>query len=126
MADILHNADRPAIDTQATENPAATAPVEDMSRLVRLLAGRVHARLPRGCGIEMADLVQAGNIGLLQASRTYRPRSGTPLAGYAKFRIRGEMLDTVRRNAGLPLAQFTRGGEAGEDEVDLENTVSAP
>jgi len=74
----------------------------------------------------MADLVQAGNIGLLQASRTYRPRSGTPLAGYAKFRIRGEMLDTVRRNAGLPLAQFTRGGDAGEDEVDLENRVSAP
>ena len=72
----------------------------DMDRLVRAVAGRVLARLPRGSGLEMADLIQAGNIGLLQAKRTFNPESGVSLAGYAKFRIRGEMLDTVRRCAG--------------------------
>jgi RNA polymerase sigma factor FliA len=72
----------------------------DLNRVVRCLAGRLHARLPQGSGIEMSDLVQAGNVGLLQAARSFEPARGAPLAGYAKFRIRGEMLDMVRRNAG--------------------------
>src|SRR5579884_3584642 len=71
----------------------------NLSRLVSGIAGRLYARLPRGCGIEMADLVQAGNVGLLKAERSYEPASGIPLAGYAKFRIRGEMLDMIRHHA---------------------------
>lgn len=73
----------------------------------------------------MSDLVQAGNIGLLQAKRTFRPNGGIPLSGYAKFRIRGEMLDTVRRNAGQRLINFTRQGESGDDEMDLESKFAA-
>jgi RNA polymerase sigma factor (sigma-70 family) len=72
----------------------------DMNRVVRGLAGRVHARLPHGSGIEICDLVQAGNLGLLQATQSFEPSRGAPLAGYAKFRIRGEMLDMLRRSAG--------------------------
>ena len=60
----------------------------DLNRVVRILAGRLHARLPQDCGIEVADLVQAGNVGLLQAARSFEPDRGAPLAGYAKFRIR--------------------------------------
>ena len=73
--------------------------IADMSRVVRILAGRLHARLPHDCGIEVADLIQAGNVGLLQAARSYEPSRGAPLEGYAKFRIRGEMLEVVRRSA---------------------------
>ena len=73
--------------------------IADMSRVVRILAGRLHARLPHDCGIEVADLIQAGNVGLLQAARSFEPSRGAPLAGYAKFRIRGEMLEVVRRSA---------------------------
>ena len=78
-------------------------PIEQMMELdgmVRSLAGKLRARLPSQCGVEMADLIQAGNVGLLQAARTFEPGRGAPLAGYAKFRIRGEMLDMVRRNMG--------------------------
>jgi RNA polymerase sigma factor (sigma-70 family) len=77
---------------------AAETPL-NLSRLVSGIAGRLYARLPRGCGIEVADLIQAGNVGLLKAEKTYEPESGIPLAGYAKFRIRGEMLDMIRRHA---------------------------
>ena len=73
--------------------------IAEMSRVVRFLAGRLHARLPHDCGIEVADLIQAGNVGLLQAARSFEPSRGAPLAGYAKFRIRGEMLEVVRRSA---------------------------
>jgi RNA polymerase sigma factor FliA len=73
--------------------------VAELSRVVRILAGRLHARLPHDCGVEVADLIQAGNLGLLQAARSFEPSRGAPLAGYAKFRIRGEMLEVVRRSA---------------------------
>jgi RNA polymerase sigma factor for flagellar operon FliA len=101
-------------------------PPPDMSRLVRMLAGRVLAALPRNSGIEMSDLIQAGNLGLLQATRTFSPQSGAPLAGYAKFRIRGEMLDTVRRNSALWRANLTTQGSTAEDGTDLESTIPAP
>ena len=94
-----------------------------MSRVVRGLAGRLHARLPHGCGVEMADLIQAGNLGLLQAARSYQPGRGAPLAGYAKFRIRGEMLDMVRRNAGTPGAASA--GHSGSDDAEWESRVPA-
>ena len=101
-----------------------------MDSLVRSLAARVLVCLPRGCGIEMADLIQAGNLGLIQARRSFNSLNGAPLAGYAKFRIRGEMLDTVKRNAGRgPVAAAIRTGiraGAGDEEFELENSLPAP
>ncbi len=47
----------------------------------------------------MSDLIQAGNVGLVKATNNFEASYGAPLAGYARFRIRGEMLDMVRRNA---------------------------
>jgi RNA polymerase sigma factor FliA len=88
----------------------------DMNKVVRCLAGRLHARLPFGCGIEISDLIQAGNVGWLQAARTFQPDRGAPLAGYAKFRIRGEMLDMVRRSAG-------RGQSRGPVRMAIENDL---
>ena len=98
--------------------------IPDMGRVVRGLAGRLHARLPHGCGIEMADLIQAGNVGLLQATRNFEACHGAHLAGYAKFRIRGEMLDTVRRNAGRGQSA-TLLKAAKEDEAGWESTLPA-
>jgi RNA polymerase sigma factor FliA len=97
----------------------------DMTRLVRILAARVLARLPRDCGIELSDLIQAGNIGLLRAERTYSPQYGAPLSGYAKFRIRGEMLDAVRRNSKQSRTGVTVQGSTGDDGKDLEGMLPA-
>jgi len=101
-------------------------PAVDMNRLVRILAGRVLAGLPRDSGIEMSDLIQAGNLGLLQAARTFSPQNGAPLAGYAKFRIRGEMLDAVRRNSGPARANLTTQDGAAEDALSMESMIPAP
>jgi RNA polymerase sigma factor FliA len=106
----------------ATEN----SPV-NLDRMVRALAGRVLASVPRYAGLEMSDLIQAGNIGLLSAARTFRPEDGAPLAAYARFRIRGEMLDTVRRNTGRGVArQMLMPASAGEPGMDIESRVPAP
>ncbi|HYA18887.1 MAG TPA: sigma-70 family RNA polymerase sigma factor [Bryobacteraceae bacterium] len=73
---------------------------EQLDRLVQILAWRLLSQIPRDAGIEMSDLIQAGNLGLMQAARSFSSVEGAKLAGYAKFRIRGEMLDTVRRHSG--------------------------
>jgi RNA polymerase sigma factor (sigma-70 family) len=107
--------------SQAAETPS------NLIRLVNGIAGRLYARLPRGCGIEIADLIQAGNVGLLKAERSYEPQSGIPLAGYAKFRIRGEMLDMIRRHASRPfvLASDRDNVEDGE-QIEWLASVPAP
>jgi RNA polymerase sigma factor for flagellar operon FliA len=74
--------------------------MSEMCRMVRAVAGKLHSRLPPGSGIEISDLIQAGNVGLLKAAKAFEPNMGAPLGGYAKFRIRGEMLDMIRRHAG--------------------------
>src|ERR1700733_11113594 len=120
----------PVVDERLGEpalgQSALGEPAEDLSRLVRILASRVLAGLPRDSGIEMSDLIQAGNLGLLQATRTFRPQNGAPLAGYAKFRIRGEMLDAVRRNLRSGRANLTIQGSTADDGTDLEGTIPAP
>lgn len=79
---------------------SAAESAEQLDRLVQTLAWRLLSQIPRDAGIEMSDLIQAGNLGLMQATQSFSSVEGTKLAGYAKFRIRGEMLDTVRRHSG--------------------------
>ncbi|MDP9054956.1 MAG: sigma-70 family RNA polymerase sigma factor [Acidobacteriota bacterium] len=94
-----------------------------MSRLVRILASRIHATLPRDAGIELSDLIQAGNVGFLQATRTFSAQRGAPMSGYAKFRIRGEILDTVRRHSGRLSPHLAPRSSAVEDAPDLEELL---
>jgi RNA polymerase sigma factor for flagellar operon FliA len=73
----------------------------------------------------MSDLIQAGNVGLLQATRNFETERGAPLAGYAKFRIRGEMLDMVRRNAGRDGAASAKQTIQREDGSEWESRITA-
>lgn len=61
---------------------------------VRHLALRIHERLPRH--VEMDDLVSAGVLGLLDAVQKYNPEKNVQFRTYAKFRIRGAILDSLR------------------------------
>src|SRR5450432_1631918 len=65
--------------------------------LVRSIARRVYANIPSYAAIELNDLMQAGHLGLVHASRTYRAGKQVPFAVYARFRIRGEILDSLRQ-----------------------------
>jgi RNA polymerase sigma factor FliA len=62
--------------------------------LVRTIASRVHRTLPKHVLVD--DLVQAGVIGLLDALTKYDPRRRVQFQTYAKFRIRGAILDELR------------------------------
>ncbi len=68
--------------------------------LVRHLAGRVAVKLP--AFIQQEDLEGYGVIGLMEALEKYDPAMGNSFDSYAYHRIRGAMLDEVRRQNWLP------------------------
>src|SRR6266481_3011101 len=61
---------------------------------VRYIARRIHDRLPRHVAFE--DLVHAGVAGLIDARNKFDLTKHVQFNSYAKFRIRGAILDTLR------------------------------
>jgi RNA polymerase sigma factor for flagellar operon FliA len=61
---------------------------------VRYIARRIHERLPRH--VPFDDLVHAGVLGLMDALNKYDQTKHVQFASYAKFRIRGAILDSLR------------------------------
>lgn len=74
--------------------------VQQYLPLVRAAVGRLAMTLPEH--VDSDDLNSAGLIGLLQALRNYDPSSGTSFEVYARRRIRGAMLDELRRMDWVP------------------------
>ncbi len=63
--------------------------------LVKRIAYHLMSRLPDS--IQVDDLIQAGMLGLLEAIKNYDASQGASFDTYAGIRIRGSMLDEVRR-----------------------------
>jgi len=61
---------------------------------VRYIARRIHERLPRHVPFE--DLVHAGVVGLIDAFNKFDHDKHVQFSSYAKFRIRGAILDSLR------------------------------
>lgn len=68
--------------------------VESHLPLVRKLAWHVHARM--STMIEVEDLLQIGMVALVEAARSYEDR-GLGFTNYAKLRVRGAMIDELRK-----------------------------
>ena len=69
---------------------------------VRLIAAGIHRRCPHF--VELDDLMSAGTIGLIQAIDRYDPDRGFKIKTLAEHRIRGAMLDYLRKIDPLPRA----------------------
>ena len=74
--------------------------IERHAPLVKRIAYHLLARLP--ASVQVEDLLQAGMIGLLEASRKYDGGKGASFETYAGIRIRGAMLDEVRKGDWAP------------------------
>jgi RNA polymerase sigma factor for flagellar operon FliA len=65
--------------------------------LVRSIAYRIYASIPPYAAVELSDLLQSGHLGLVHAGKAYQKSRRVPFPVYARFRIRGEILDALRR-----------------------------
>jgi RNA polymerase sigma factor for flagellar operon FliA len=63
--------------------------------LVKAIAVRVHENLP--VHVDMDDLVHAGILGLFDAASKYNPDKQVAFSSYAKHRIKGAILDSLRQ-----------------------------
>jgi len=61
---------------------------------VKYIARRIHERLPQH--VPFDDLLHAGIVGLMDALQKYDPAKNVRFSSYAKFRIRGAILDSLR------------------------------
>ena len=85
----------------ATVAPAETAGMSTRDRLVmehvplvKTLAQRLAQRLP--AQVEVSDLMSVGVLGLIDAAGRYKPTIGVPFDAFARRRVQGAMLDSLR------------------------------
>ncbi|SEK48405.1 RNA polymerase, sigma 28 subunit, SigD/FliA/WhiG [Colwellia chukchiensis] len=77
-----------------------TALLEQHTVLVKRIAYHLLARLPASVIVD--DLIQSGMIGLLEAANNFDNSKGASFETFAGIRIRGAMLDEIRRGDWVP------------------------
>ena len=87
--------------------------------LVKRIAYHLMNRLPPS--VQAGDLIQAGMIGLIEASRNYDPSQGASFETYAGIRIRGAMLDEIRRSDWTPRSVHRKARMVAEAMREIEN-----
>ncbi|WP_414673655.1 MULTISPECIES: RNA polymerase sigma factor FliA [unclassified Methylophaga] len=95
--------------------------IEQHGGLVKRIAYHLVARLPHT--VDVNDLIQAGMIGLLDASNQYKASQGASFETYAGIRIRGAMLDEIRRNDWAPRSVHRKAREIAEVMHQLEQQL---
>lgn len=111
----------PAAQYRAVQRSASVEVVERHADLVRRIAHHLAARLP--ASVEVDDLVQAGMLGLIEAARNFDSDQGASFETYASIRIRGAMIDEIRKGDWTPRSVHRRTREAAEVTRQIEQTT---
>ncbi len=94
----------PAADRLAmygdTQRSLTSVQVEEYAPLVKRIAHHMMMRMP--ASVQVEDLIQAGMIGLLEAAQKYDMSLGASFETYAGIRIRGAIIDEMRRGDWVP------------------------
>ncbi len=101
------------------DNANADALVMKQAPLVKRIAYHLMSRLPPS--VQADDLIQAGMIGLLEAAKNYDASQGASFETYAGIRIRGAMLDEIRRTDWTPRSVHRKARQVAEAVREIEN-----
>jgi RNA polymerase sigma factor for flagellar operon FliA len=91
------------------------------AELVKRIAYHLVGRLPPS--VEVADLIQAGMLGLLEASSHFTADRGASFETYAGIRIRGAMLDALRKLDWAPRSVHRKARAAASAVREIEAEV---
>ena len=69
--------------------------IEDNLELVKKIAWQIFGRVQKV--VEIEDLIQQGMEGLVAAAQKYSPKDGVTFQQYAQLRIRGSIIDYLRK-----------------------------
>tara|TARA_B100000963_G_C22624747_1_gene671736 strand:- start:415 stop:1119 length:705 start_codon:yes stop_codon:yes gene_type:complete len=81
------------------QQPNVESLIVSNMNLVKKIAWHMHGRVR--ASIEIEDLMQIGYFGLVTAAQKYSPKEGATFASYAVLRIRGAIVDHLRKSSNL-------------------------
>ena len=123
---------------QSVDIPDRDIPTADSAEVIRQYKGWVYRIAKRYASFlentgafDMEDLIQAGNIGLLEAQKTYNPERGKNFIGWSFFYIRNAMYnqlgfnDRLRHCPPAPLI-YLDAPIAEDEETTLLDTIEDP
>ncbi|MEN9595649.1 MAG: hypothetical protein RL236_83 [Pseudomonadota bacterium] len=95
------------------------AQIMQHASLVKRIAYHLLSKLPDS--VQVDDLIQAGMLGLLESIKNYDSSKGASFDTYAGIRIRGSMLDEVRRCDWVPRSVYKKSRFIGDAIRIIEN-----
>ncbi|PCC14573.1 RNA polymerase sigma factor FliA [Pseudoalteromonas sp. JB197] len=96
--------------------------VEKHASLVKKVACHLIARLPPS--VQLDDLIQSGMIGLIEASKNFDATKGASFETFAGIRIRGAMLDEMRRGDWAPRSVYRKSRQVMQVISELEYSLN--
>ncbi|HTB22117.1 MAG TPA: sigma-70 family RNA polymerase sigma factor [bacterium] len=94
--------------------------------LVKRVWARLKVSLPPSADALADDLLQCGSMGLMQALESWDPTRGVPFEAWARLRIRGAMLDELRRQDTLSKECRRRWKALQKGLTELEQGLQRP
>ena len=79
--------------------PNASKLINDHTNLVKKISWHLHGRV--NSIIDIEDIIQIGMLGLISAAQNYVPQKNASFASYASIRVKGEILDFLRKSSNL-------------------------
>ena len=93
--------------------------IEKYGGMVKQIAYHMMLRLPDNIQIE--DIIQTGMIGLMEAAKNYNPDKGAKFETYASIRIRGTIIDELRREDWIPRSVYKNARMVSDAIQVIEN-----
>lgn len=118
MALVATNPYAQAADLAETQHARMHRLMMETAPLVKRIAHHLLMRLPSH--IDVDDLIQAGMIGLAEAAGKFDGSKGATFSTYAGIRIRGSMLDEIRRLGWAPRSVHRKAREIAEMIAEIE------
>jgi RNA polymerase sigma factor for flagellar operon FliA len=103
------------------DTPEVLARVKEGLDLADVLARQMRRQF--GPLVSVDDLASQGREALLAAARSFDPARGVPFRRWANLRIRGAMIDAMRKNGGLPKRVYRKLRAAQAAELVYENAA---
>ena len=96
--------------------------IENNLELVKKIAWQIFGRVQKV--VEVEDLIQQGMEGLVSAAQKYSPKEGVNFQQYAQLRIRGSIIDFLRKNSNLCRTTIKKKQEFEKCKVSLLKELS--
>ena len=96
--------------------------IESNLDLVKKISWQIFGRVQRV--VEIEDLIQQGMEGLVSAAQKYSPKEGVNFQQYAQLRIRGSIIDYLRKNSNLCRTTIKKKQEFDKCKFELQKELS--